>query len=54
MANVIQITSNFKKQLFSKKKKKKSKRRNKSNLIPPFHELAKSLSEDNKSVEVAT
>lgn len=53
MANVIQITSNFKKQLFSKKKKK-SKRRNKSNLIPPFHELAKSLSEDNKSVEVAT
>lgn len=53
MANVIQITWNFKKQLFSKKKKK-SIRRNKSNLIPPFHELAKSLSEDNKSIEVAT
>lgn len=53
MAKVIQITSNFKKQHSLSSSKKKAKEEI-NQTIPPFHGLAKSLSEDNKSVEVAT
>lgn len=53
MANVIQITSNFKKQYSLSSSKKKAKEEI-NQTISPFHGLAKSFSEDNKSVEVAT